>query len=359
MYRQHLERMTRTRLDDLLLDEGILDRAKLESVQAEQDQSGRLLSDLLVETCGFDEWELAKLQANRYGLPFLDVKLYGIRREVSAILPLDWCRSRGLLPLDQFGPTIALACWEIPTPELVQEIIEKTSSTPFLYVGVRRAILEVLQEQIAKAPGASRPGGATLAGGKPAAAPQPSVSGKPAVTLPESAPAAVASPMGAAASPYRSETGLEPELPPLDLPLISMKLNASASAVGGMRRTVPSPRPAPSVPAGLSGVSPAASVAGASASHTGVSVVGSTPAPAAAPTPAAEPPRPRFTRSAPTLPPAPAAPAGGAKPAMSGWESIFDSGEDAVRRSVPGGPPRPAAPDPRRSAVPDPRRSRP
>src|SRR5687767_9044399 len=183
MYRHHLEKLTKTRLDDVLLDEGVLDRARLEAVQAEQDQSGKLLSDVLVTSGGFDEWELAKLLVNQYGLPFLDVKLYGIRREVAELLSVEYCRKHGVLPLDQFGPSIALACWEVPTPELLNEIIEKTGCTLFLYVGVRRMMLEVLDEQTKKAAGRSMGArahaGASLAGMSVGGAGQSVQTGKP------------------------------------------------------------------------------------------------------------------------------------------------------------------------------------
>lgn len=150
MYRHHLEKLVRTRLDDILVDEGVLDRSKLQEIQSEQDQSGSLLSDVLVESGGFDEFELAKLQVKSYGLPFVDVKLFNIRREVLEVLPFDYCKRRGVLPVEQFGQSLAIACWEVPTPELLDEIVAKTKFSIFVYIGVRRTMLEVIDEQTKK-----------------------------------------------------------------------------------------------------------------------------------------------------------------------------------------------------------------
>ena len=44
MYRRHLAKLSRTRLDDLLLDEGVLDDRVVEDAQAECEHSGRPLS---------------------------------------------------------------------------------------------------------------------------------------------------------------------------------------------------------------------------------------------------------------------------------------------------------------------------
>lgn len=321
MYRNHLEKLTRTRLDDVLVDEGVLDHERLEAAQAEQDQSGRLLSDVLIDSSTIDEWDLAQLVASHYSLPFIDVKLYQIPGPVMELLPLDWCRQQSLLPIDQFGKALGIVCAEVPTPELLDEIVAATGCSPFLYVGVRRAIRDVIDESI------KRRGGRT--------APAASING----------PAASADrPAGARAS--LTSYVAEAPLPPIDLPHVSLKLNASAAQlIAAAGAAVKRPqierfgRPAPAPPASLTAPpakTPSSTGAGASraaaAAPAPVPVAARAPAPAAPAPKSDDPVRPVLTtRIAPQLP-QPAVKKPAPPPQQTGWESIFDSGDSAVRR---------------------------
>src|SRR5687768_12523576 len=141
MYRHHLEKLARTRLDDVLLDEGVLDKGRIVEAQAEQEKSGLQLSQILFDRNSIDEWDLAKIVTTHYSLPFMDVTTFTVRREVVALLPLDFCRKYHLLPLDRFGDTLTLAVCEMPSPDLIQEVVQKTGLTPFLYVAVRRPLV--------------------------------------------------------------------------------------------------------------------------------------------------------------------------------------------------------------------------
>lgn len=355
MYRHHLEKLVRTRLDDVLVDEGVLDRSKLQEIQSEQDQSGSLLSDVLIDSGGFDEFELAKIQVKSYGLPFVDVKLFNIRREVLEVLPFDYCKRRGVLPIEQFGQSLAIACWEIPTPELLEELITKTKLSIFLYVGVRRSIHEVIDEQTKKltrntpprpAPAKAAPAPAAQPAPTAApAAPQASAPARPAATVAAVPASPSASTSGSQSLPPSSVSATssvdlpEAPLPPLSIPFISMKLHATAQDASAPRR-MPAPKSTGGVVAGAA----LGSLLGPAGSQAPEPSLPATPAavPAAAraasgvvkPAPAmADPQRPRITRAAPVIPAAL-----GAAPAKSAteWESVFDQGESAVRESATG-----------------------
>ncbi len=365
MYRHHLEKLVRTRLDDVLVDEGVLDRSKLQEIQSEQDQSGSLLSDVLIDSGGFDEFELAKIQVKSYGLPFVDVKLFNIRREVLEVLPFEYCKRRGVLPIEQFGQSLAIACWEIPTPELLEELVAKTKLSIFLYVGVRRSIHEVIDEQTKKVTRSTPPRPAPAKAAPAAAAqPVPAASAAPSATQ-TSGPARTAATLAATvaatvaavpASPSASASGSlsvvpgsvsatssvdlpEAPLPPLSIPFISMKLHATAQDVSAPRRTA-----GPRSTGGVAGGAALGSLLGPSGSQAPEPTLPATPAavPAAArtgsgvvkPAPAlAEPQRPRITRAAPVIP---AALGAAAAKSATEWESVFDQGESAVRESATG-----------------------
>src|SRR5215831_14045986 len=118
----HLEKVARTRLDDVLVEEGALDRAQVEEAQAEQERTGKQLGEVLVTREFLQDYDLAKLVVTHYPLPFLDLPGFTTRREIIALLPEDFCRRNMVLPLDQFGDTLTLAVCEAPSMELLEDI---------------------------------------------------------------------------------------------------------------------------------------------------------------------------------------------------------------------------------------------
>src|SRR5437762_631117 len=152
MYLAHLEKLSRTRIEDVLVEEGILERPRVEEAQAEQEHSGKQLGEILIEREIVSDYDFAKLVCSHYALPFLDVTNYSTRREVLEMLPADFCARHALLPLDQFGTTMTLAVCEMPSQELVEQIVAKTNLTPFLFVAVRRNVLMALDEEKKRGP---------------------------------------------------------------------------------------------------------------------------------------------------------------------------------------------------------------
>src|SRR5262249_20432987 len=125
----HIEKLSRVRLEDLLVEEGLLDRARVEEAQAEQERSGSGLGQVLVAKEILTDYDLAKLVTIHYALPYLDVSGFSTRREMLALLPVDFCKRHGILPLDQFGSVISLAVAEMPAPEVIDEIVRVTDLT--------------------------------------------------------------------------------------------------------------------------------------------------------------------------------------------------------------------------------------
>ena len=335
MYRTVLDRLSRTHIEDLILDVGLLEPARLEAAQAEQDQTGATLSDVLLDSQTLEEWDLAKLVASHYSLPFVDVKLYSTPSNVFDLLPLDWCRRHSVLPFDQFGKSITLACVEIPKPEVLREITEKTGCTPFLYVCLRRALRDVIDENLkrrAKAPQAAAASAAVSAKSVVTAA-------KPldpaAADVPKEAPSAAPDSTPGEVAPER------PRLPSIvGLPRVSLQLTATAAQAA----STPAPATQPRRPAierfarPAAAATPAGGAAPQRLSPMQQILSHASPDPPAATEPAAPPTLPRaVVRAVPKLPSKPmAAPRAAAMKSThsgDGWESIVDIGEDAVRRT--------------------------
>ncbi len=203
MYRRHIEKLARTRLDDVLLDEGLIDRGHVEDAQAETEMTGRQLSQILFERDVLDEWDLAKIVSRHYSLPFVDLATYTVPRESDDILPADFCAEHLVVPFDTFGAAFTMAVCQMPSPALLDEIATLTGRTPFIYVALRKMIVEIVQARVAASP---------------AVAPTNARRSVPAHASVEAAPATTPPPRTPAARP-RS-----------DLPPVSMRLGFSMSA---------------------------------------------------------------------------------------------------------------------------------
>jgi hypothetical protein len=145
MYTHHLQKLARTRLEDVLLDEGILDRAQIELALQDASQSNLPLSQVLAEREVLDEWQLAKLISVHYSLPFVDLSDLSLQWDLLDLLPLEFCYEQTVLPMGVFGPSIAIAAAEMPSPETLNKISETTDKVPFIYVVVRRQLLETIE----------------------------------------------------------------------------------------------------------------------------------------------------------------------------------------------------------------------
>jgi hypothetical protein len=290
----HLEKMTRTRLDDVLVEEGALDRWQVEEAQAEQERTGKQLGEVLVTRELLPDYDLAKLVVTHYPLPFLDLAGFTTRREIMALLPEDFCLRNAVLPLDQFGDVLTLAVCEVPSMELLEDIATRTKLTPSLFIVVRRALLEAI--------GAGSKQRSTTVVAKRA-------------TMIGAVPAAAAAAQSDLVDEEPSSEDAESDLPLPDLLLPRVPMALVGGAPGAPKAPPPPARPG-SRSAVVARPAPAVESAPAAAATGGLRWVDGA---------AAATPRPKT--SSPS-----------ASPAKNGaWESIFDRGEDVVKRETTAG----------------------
>jgi hypothetical protein len=311
MYLAHLEKLLRTRLSDVLVEEGVLERSRVEEAQTDQDETGKQLGEILIEQEVLTDYDLAKIVTTHYALPYLDLAGYSMRREAMELLPLEFCAKNTLLPIDQFGSMLTLAVAEMPSSELIDEIVRTTQLTPILFVATRRGMLNVIEAERKRATG--RPA-------KASAAP-------PAPSQAAVAPSTVApSPAARTAAVPHDEPEPEAGLPEFDLPMVPLKL------AGSMARNKPG-----TTPSAGSKKTPAAALRWMdAAARSDTTKPGDTAKPnvskyggasAAAPHPTASAPAPG---GKPTTAAAPAKPAGEAP-----WQSMFDVADEAVKKVKP------------------------
>jgi hypothetical protein len=290
MYNRQIRKLSRTRLDDVLIDEGVLERTQVEDALAECEMTGRPLSHVLFEREEVDQWDLAKIVARNYSLPFVDVMQYSSPREAEALLDLEFCHTHMLMPFDVFGGIPAVAVCEMPSTTVIDAIETRCGSIPFIYVTLRSRLLEALEARAASgfAPATAADMAGRAIGAPPSRFPSASTSAAAAAPPP---------------SPPR----------PVDGTHLLAGLPAASMRLGFNMHSRPAPPPGPLPAAVVRKPRPAAQAAprkpAAAPFVAAGAVEAAAPAPAKSGDGPASPPKPGKTAA---------------------WQSIFDLGDEAT-----------------------------
>jgi len=141
----HYDRVKRKRLADLLVDEGLVNKKVVLAALREQYETKKLLSTILLESEDIDAFDLARLIAEQYQVPFLDIEQYSMDQELMREFPAALLHVNRIIPLDRFGNSVAFACQEVPSPEVHAELRD-TAGGVFLFAAFSRDIVTRLEE---------------------------------------------------------------------------------------------------------------------------------------------------------------------------------------------------------------------
>jgi len=113
-------------LGEILVERGVISRAKLEQVLVFQKEKGYLFGEALVEMKLATEEDVVQALTCQYGFPYLPLANYEIAPEVVATVPLNVCKKYFLVPIDKIGRSLTLA---MANPLDVQALEELEKST--------------------------------------------------------------------------------------------------------------------------------------------------------------------------------------------------------------------------------------
>ncbi|MGQ0613601.1 MAG: hypothetical protein ACT4PV_07695 [Planctomycetaceae bacterium] len=138
--------MKRTRLGDMLVDEGMVPKEGIIEALREQQRTHRTLSDILIESQQVAEVDIARILVQEQQLPFLDLSGYTLHKELVSQFPADLLHRAGVLPLDKFGEQVAFACQEVPTGQVAEELRAHAPGGFFVFIALATEIRRLLGE---------------------------------------------------------------------------------------------------------------------------------------------------------------------------------------------------------------------
>ncbi len=143
------DRIKSKRLGDLLVDEDLATEEIVIAALHEQQATGLLLSEILMESRTITEWDLARVVVREYQVPYIELASYTLHKDlVETFSPVLLNRAR-VVPLDRFGSIVCFACQEIPMADVVAELAEKAKGGVYLYISSARDIRQALHEHAA------------------------------------------------------------------------------------------------------------------------------------------------------------------------------------------------------------------
>ena len=106
---KHFRKTVNKQLGEILVERGVISRAKLEEVLVFQKEKGILFGEALVQMKLGTEEDVVQALTCQYGFPYLPLANYEIAPEVVATVPLKLCRQYCLVPIDKIGRSLTLA----------------------------------------------------------------------------------------------------------------------------------------------------------------------------------------------------------------------------------------------------------
>jgi len=106
---RHFRKTVNKQLGEILVERGVLTRAKLEEVLVYQKEKGFLFGEALVQMKLGTEEDVVQALTCQYGFPYLPLANYEIAPEVVATVPLNLCKQFCLVPIDKIGRSLTIA----------------------------------------------------------------------------------------------------------------------------------------------------------------------------------------------------------------------------------------------------------
>lgn len=142
----NIAKITKKRLGELLVAEGLVTKEQIEESLKEQKKSGGLLGEVLIKLGYVTEFDIAQVLAAQFGLPYLDATHYTITKDVFDLIPVDFMKKNQLVPLDKISNIITLAVSGPLSEQVFEEIEKSTGAEAYLFVSTVSQIRKAIED---------------------------------------------------------------------------------------------------------------------------------------------------------------------------------------------------------------------
>lgn len=141
-----LTRLTRKKLGEILLEEGLITEQQIQDALRLQHQQGVLFGEALVQQGLITEEKIVSTLVAQFGIPYLDPSQYDIPGELLEIFDPAMMRRFQFVPLDSIGSVLVVAIAGLLSQDLLSELENQTGCTVQVYLTKMSEITATLEK---------------------------------------------------------------------------------------------------------------------------------------------------------------------------------------------------------------------
>jgi type IV pilus assembly protein PilB len=142
-----LNRLTRKKLGELLVEQGLLSDQQVQDTLRLQHQTGKLFGECLIENKLITEDKMLSVLVSQFGLPYMKPSAYKIPKELLEIFEPAMMRRYQFVPVDTIGSVLVIAIAGLLSEDIFKEIEAQTGCSLQVYLTRISEINAVLTAQ--------------------------------------------------------------------------------------------------------------------------------------------------------------------------------------------------------------------
>lgn len=140
-----LEKITKKRLGEILVSEGVITQEQVQEALRVQEKTGEMLGEALVKAGYTTETEIAKTLCTQFAKPFIKPSKYDIPRDVVTLLPSRLLVEHQFIPIDRFGNLIVIAMAGLLDAQTIAQIQKLTGCDVEIYIATSSDVKNALR----------------------------------------------------------------------------------------------------------------------------------------------------------------------------------------------------------------------
>jgi type IV pilus assembly protein PilB len=142
----NISKITKKRLGELLVSEGLITNDQVTEALTEQKKAGSLLGETLIKLGYVTESDIAAAIAAQFGLPYIDTSRYTIEKEIFELVPVEFMKKNELIPLDRIGNIITIAVCGPLSEKVFEELEQLTGCEAYLFVSTSSQVHKIIED---------------------------------------------------------------------------------------------------------------------------------------------------------------------------------------------------------------------
>jgi type IV pilus assembly protein PilB len=128
-----LTRLTRKKLGEILVEQGLLSEEQVQDTLRLQHQLGLLFGETLVQQKLITEEKMVAVLVSQFGIPYIIPTQYSINKELLEIFDPQMMRRFQFVPMDSIGSVLVVAIAGLLSEDLLREIEGQTGCSLQLF----------------------------------------------------------------------------------------------------------------------------------------------------------------------------------------------------------------------------------